>query len=97
MSDDLMAAIKANQRVIWLSKETVSKQLRNRREVTANDYRIIPDLIDLGKVTQDDDRILVSFDLGNRLYKLVIQTKESGGGNFLTSFIVSQNMIEQHP
>ena len=69
--------------LVWLSGETVSHQLLNHLEVTVNDYRIIPDLIDLGKVTPAGDRIRVSLASGDRLYKSVIETKESGGGRRL--------------
>lgn len=87
MSDSSMAAIKANQRVVWLSSETVKKQLRNHPELTVDDYRIMPDLIDQGTIIRDRNRFFVFFTVQDRLYKSAIKTTETGDGNFLESLI----------
>jgi len=87
MSDASMTAIKAKQRVVWLSKDTVTKQKRNHPELTAADYRLLPDLVDQGTIIQDGQRTLVFFMASGQLYKSVIKTTDTGGGNFLTSLI----------
>lgn len=87
LSDDSMAAIKANQRIVWLSAETVNKQLRNHPELNVDDYRVIPDLIDQGTIIKGRDRTLVFFGFKDRLYKSVIKTTQTGDGSFLTSLI----------
>jgi len=87
MSDASMGAISARQRVVWLSKDTVAKQARNHPEIGILDYRVLPDLVDQGTIIRDSSQTLVFFSSGEQLYKAAIKTTGSGGGNFLTSFI----------
>jgi hypothetical protein len=87
MSNASMNAIQAKQRVVWLSKESFEKQQRRHPELTADDYRVIPRLIDQGTIIQDGERTLVFFESGDVWYKAAVKTTGDGGGNFLTSFI----------
>jgi hypothetical protein len=89
MSDASMSAVKANQRVVWLSKDTVAKQLRNHPELTVADYRVLPYLIDSGIIIQDGERTLVFFSDRENLYRAALKTTDSGKGNFLTSLIIT--------
>lgn len=86
LPEELGAAISARPAVVRLSEETFAKQLREHPELTAAEYRTLPDLVDEGLVVQDGAQTLVFLRRAGRLYKAVVKATASGEGVFLTSF-----------
>lgn len=83
---ELKQRLNAKQNTVLLSAETLNKQRRNHPELTDNEYRLLPDLINEGAVIEQDNQRVVFFRRNSRLYKAVVKTTKSGREIYLVSF-----------
>jgi len=82
---NLAKAIGASVRRVDISRDTVQKQMRKHPELTAAEYRILPDIMAYGRVVQDGTNHLAMHYLDGRLYYAVIKSTGSGKAMFLSS------------
>lgn len=71
--------------VAYLSGETVSKQLEKHPEVTLDDYRRIPDIVDNGDVYQQAGNRLIYLQEGDAVYRLALKATKSSNELFVLS------------
>lgn len=74
--------------VVWLSAETAVKQVIHHDDLTASDYRQLPEVIEHGEAfnLEDQRRLVVFHELASeKLYRAVIKTTRDGE-RFLTTF-----------
>lgn len=83
---ELKQRLNAKQNTVLLSAETLTKQRRNHPELTDNEYRLLPDLINKGAVIEQDKQRVVFFRRDGRLYKAVVKTTKSGDEIYMVSF-----------
>ncbi|MGQ0794536.1 MAG: phage head morphogenesis protein [Deltaproteobacteria bacterium] len=86
LSPEYMKLIKSRSTVVYLSNETLLKNLTNHPDLSIGDYQIIPDIIQEAQlIVQDNDNTIVFLRINNRLYYGAIKTTRSGETNFLIS------------
>lgn len=69
--------LNANTSVAYMSDQTVTKQLREHPELTASDYRRIPDIVDQGEAyVQGSNRLLFLYE-GDVVYRLALKVTKS--------------------
>lgn len=87
LKDDYTAAIEANRQTVWLSDDTLTKQLINRKDtlgLTAY-LQVQPTLQNAILVVEDKAKHLMFYRQGDRYYAAVV--KATGGGKlYLQSF-----------
>lgn len=85
LGSDLKGRLNATQNAVMLSRETLIKQRRNHPELTDDEFRLIPDLINQGTVIDQGRQRLAFFRSGNRLYKAVVKSTLDGTELYLLS------------
>jgi len=87
LSDAARAAIGAENPVAILSDATLAKNLKNHRDVTTADYRLLPGLGEAPDlIVQDGGQTLVLVKRGEVWYSAAVKATETGKATFLTSF-----------
>lgn len=87
LPDELMAIIDADTRIVGISRDTADKQLRSHPELLAEDYAILADLVERGKVIRVDPRNLAFIGRDEDLpWLAVIKKTVKGNELFLTTF-----------
>jgi hypothetical protein len=86
LSTDMKQLLGAKQNAVMLSRATLLKQQAHHPELTLDEYRLIPDVIDYGKVINREDNKLIFFHKAGRLYKLDMKVTGNSEELFLTTF-----------
>lgn len=86
LSADMKTLLGAKQNAVILSAETMAKQLENHPELTLDEYRLIPDVVDHGQVIDRGDSKLVFFHTAGRFYKLSLKVTQDLNELFVTTF-----------
>ncbi|MBF0168787.1 MAG: minor capsid protein [Alphaproteobacteria bacterium] len=82
----LAAKLGTNVKRVDLSADTMVKQRANHPDLTADEYRLLPDIFQKGLVLGQSDSRLVFFKHAGRLYKAVIKSDGERTANYLVSF-----------
>lgn len=82
----LKQQINAKQNTVLISAETMTKQRRNHPELTDDEYRLLPDVINTGAVIQQGAQHIVIFNDNDRRYRAEVRTTSSGDENHVVSF-----------
>lgn len=83
---DMKAVLGAKNNAVMLSADTLKKQLENHPELTADEYRLLPEIVEKGQVINRGDNKLVFFHVADRLYKLSLKVTGNRDGLFVTTF-----------
>ncbi len=67
------AALNTDASVAYLSDQTMTKQRQRHAEMSLDDYRRIPDIVDRGDAYQQDDNRLIYLADGDSLYRLALK------------------------
>lgn len=86
LSADMKTLLGAKNNAVTLSAETMTKQLAHHPELTPDEYRLIPDVVDHGQVIDRGDSKLVFFHTAGRFYKLSLKVTQDLEGLFVTTF-----------
>lgn len=86
LSADLKAMLGAKNNAVMLSADTLAKQQANHPELTPDEYRLIPDVVDNGRVIDRGDSKLVFFHTNGNFYKLSLKVTQDQTGLFVTTF-----------
>lgn len=86
LSADMKTLLQAKNNAVMLSAETLAKQQVNHPELTIDEYRLIPAIVDQGRVIDRGDNKLVFFHLGERFYKLSLKVTGNQDGLYMTTF-----------
>ena len=86
LDEDLKGRLKATQKAVLLSDETLSKQKAHHPELTLEEYQLIPEILVKGKVITEGEQKLVFFKKDKRLYLAAVKTTEDKTENYLVSF-----------
>lgn len=62
------------------------KQRRNHPELTDDEYRLLPDVINTGAVIQQGEQRIVFFNDDDRIYRAAVKTTTPDGENHIVSF-----------
>lgn len=78
--------IGAKTQVVTLSDETLAKNKAEHRDIKIEDYRRLPDIIENAQlIVQDREMTLVFVKRGEKIYRSVVKSTESGKALFMTS------------
>jgi len=87
LSRDIQTALGAHSQVVRLSEQTLDKQSRHHSELTADHYRVLPDLIHNGVVIRQGDNKLVMFRKeAGKWQKAVVKITGNGERVYLLSY-----------
>jgi hypothetical protein len=86
LSADMKGLLGSKNNAVMLSADTLAKQRANHPELTPDEYRLIPDVVDRGQVIDRGDNKLVFFHMADRLYKLSLKVTGNRDGLFVTTF-----------
>ena len=81
-----MDKIGAKVQTAVLSPETVKKQHRVHKELAAQEYAMVQQVLDAGEQIQDGQQNLVYFLEQPKGYVAIVKTTRTGQGLFVTSF-----------
>lgn len=86
------AVIGARRQTVWMSAETMAKnrgELPTRSaghpELTIDDYRLIPEIVDQGEVYQAGEERLIYLRRGDRTYRAALKRTADGSDNYFLS------------
>ncbi|MDH5184890.1 MAG: phage head morphogenesis protein, partial [Gammaproteobacteria bacterium] len=83
----IQTALQSKSQVVRLSVDTLDKQSRSHAELTADHYRLLPELIHRGAVIrQDEQRLAMFIQLDDRWHKAVIKADRDGGKLYRVSY-----------
>ena len=77
-----LAAIGGERQTVWLTDQALAAGL----ELSVEDYRLLPGIIDNGEIASDGEAHVVEFKLGGTAYKATVQ-RDRGGRAYLLSLI----------
>lgn len=78
--------IGAENKTVWMSRDTVAKNRKAHPDLSMEVYRRLPDIITQADVVvQDGDRSEVFIRMGGAIYHAAIKTTETGRALYLTS------------
>lgn len=87
-----MEALEAGTQTVWFSRDSLLKnkgeiptRSAGHPELTIDDYRRIPEIIDRGEVYQRSNERLIYLRRGDTMYRAVLKTTADRGENFLLS------------
>jgi hypothetical protein len=93
-----MAALDTKAQTVWMSQDSLLKnkgELPSRSaghpELTLDDYRMIPEIIDQGEVYQRNEEKLIYLLRGETVYRAVLKKTKDGGENYFLSLFASSN------
>ncbi len=82
-----MAAIGSEAQTVWLSQESLRRHREKHPEIGLDDYRRIPEIVDLGEVYKRGEERLVILQRGEKYYRAGLKRTRDGRENFfLTLF-----------
>lgn len=76
--DSIAKAIGARARKVLLSAETMAKQRVAHPELTITEYRLLPDIIEQGEVTQQKESTALFFSKHGRVYRAAVKPSACG-------------------
>lgn len=87
-----MAALGSKSQTVWLSAESLAKnkgELPTRSagypELTVDEYRLLPQIVDEGEVYRQSDQRLIYLRVGEVFYRAALKRTIDGGRNYLLS------------
>jgi SPP1 gp7 family putative phage head morphogenesis protein len=84
-------AIGSKSQTVYLSDETLAKNIESHPELKAEAYQALPDIIAKAQlIVQDGDNTFVFYKQGKDIYYGAVKTTRSGETNFLTSLRKAQ-------
>ena len=88
LDPEFMKTIGSKSQAVYLSGETMAKNLENHPDLTLKEYQSLPDIIsqDAEVVLQQGDRRLIFVKKKGRFYNAVLKTANDGNELFLLSF-----------
>ena len=86
LDEDLQRRLGAKQKAVLLSDETLAKQKQHHPELALDEYRLIPEVVQKGKVIREKDARLYFFQRQGHLYMATIKTTEDKAENYLVTF-----------
>ena len=86
LDEDLKRRLGAKQKAVLLSDETIVKQRRHHPELALDEYRLIPEVVQKGKVIREKDAKLYFFQRQGHLYMTTIKATEDKAENYLVTF-----------
>ena len=87
LDEQFQATIGAKRQTVYLSDQTLAKNLAAHPELGIADYQQLPQLIARAQlIVQDGDQSLVFVKRGDQVYHAAIKATRSGESLFLTSF-----------
>lgn len=81
------AALSTEATVAYLSSESVSKQLEHHPEITVDDYRQIPAIVDDGDAYVENDTRLIYLTVGDVVYRLSLKATRNRRELYILSLI----------
>ena len=90
-----MAVLDAQTQSVWMSQATLIDHLTKHPEISLEDYRMIPAIIDQGEVYQQNNLKLIYLQQGEKLYRAALKRTGAGTENyFLTLFETSVGLAD---
>ena len=86
LDEDLQRRLGAQQKAVLLSDETLVRQKNHHPELALNEYRLIPEIVQKGKVIREKDARLYFFQRQDHLYMAAIKATEDKAENYLVTF-----------
>lgn len=86
LSADMKQLLGSKVNAVMLSAETLRKQHANHPELSLEEYQLIPDIVDDGKVIDRGDNKLVFFHTADHFYKASLKVTGNRQELFLTTF-----------
>ena len=86
LDKDLKRRLGAKQKAVLLSDETLAKQKQHHPELALDEYRLIPEAVQKGKVIREKDARLYFFQRQGHLYMATIKATEDKAENYLVTF-----------
>ncbi|WP_410499696.1 phage minor head protein [Chitinibacter sp. S2-10] len=89
LSPEYQTLLRAETQTVWLSDDTLSKQLvaREGQDIGLADYWRVQDVIERAQlIVQDGEQSLVFVQQGDRVYHAAVKSTKTGKATFLTSF-----------
>ena len=77
LNTDIKEHLKATQSVVKLSEQTLTKQLKTHSELTLSEYRLLPKVIQKGRVIALGGEYLIFWQHNGRLYQAIIKATKS--------------------
>ena len=87
LDEGFQATIGAKSQTVYLSDQTLAKNLIAHPELSIADYQQLPQIVSMAQlIVQDGDQSLVFVKRDDKIYHAAIKATKSGNGLFLTSF-----------
>lgn len=87
LNQQLKEQIGALNQTVWLSSDTLNKNLARHKDLSLGEYQKLPEVIDHAQVVvKDGDRTEVFIKRDGRLYHGSVKATKTGDALFLTSF-----------
>jgi hypothetical protein len=87
----LQEQIKAKQKTVLFSPESINKQKEKHPELTFADYSLLPEMFAKGEVITQGDLKLIFFMKQGKLYKAVVKATADGAENYLVTFFITDS------
>lgn len=75
-----LAAIGGESQTVWLSDEVLAAA----NDLTVDDFRLLPGIIDNGEIVSDGEGHVIEFKLGGNAYKATVKRERSGRAYLLS-------------
>lgn len=79
------AVLGTSAQTVWLSSETLAKNVAHHPDLGIEDYRLIPEIIDQGEVYRQAEERLVYLHKGDVLYRAALKRTRKGDETFFLS------------
>ena len=96
LKDTDMAALDTKAQTVWFSQDSLLKnkgeiptRSAGHPELSLEDYRMIPEIIDQGEVYQRSDERLIYLLRGEQVYRAVLKKNKAGSENYFLSMFGS--------
>lgn len=86
MPEAIAAELQAQNRIVWLSRETMEKQRTAHPELTDAEYQLLPAMFSEGLVIQQTDQRVAFYRREGRLYKAVAKATTDGNEIYAVTF-----------
>lgn len=87
MDATTMKAIGTKAQTVWLSHETLAKNVESHPEIGLPEYRTIPDIVDNGEIYLQGESRIIYLRRKGKLYRAALKRTKDGSDNyFLTLF-----------
>lgn len=91
-----MELLETKSQTVWFSADSLAKnkgeipvRSGGHPELTINDYRMIPEIVDTGEVYQASDERLIILKMGEKVYRAALKRTKDGSENYFLSMFTT--------